>query len=252
MKSIDTLQLKRAVSNNTLNELQGDTFGGLPRYDNTTVFSPEALEQRTNEGRYAKVPVLLGTAEHEGDSVIPWTRRGINYTTSDILTLAGFHCPIAEEAKKLANQIPTYRYLYRGIFPSLQFYPWLRSYHGQDVTLLFGGPANNSNPNTDRNSTTDSTTATTSTNEQEAAIYLQSAFATFVKDPSRGLLEKFGWPLYSPNSTTNDTLIELFKDNKVGAEFTNPGEYDRACGNIPFLSPEEFSKRPPPCDPCFD
>lgn len=55
MKSIDTIRLKRAVSNNTLNELGGPTIGGFPRFDNTTLFSPEALEQRVREGRYAKV-----------------------------------------------------------------------------------------------------------------------------------------------------------------------------------------------------
>lgn len=55
MKSIDTIRLKRAISNNTLNELGGSTYGGAPRIDNLTVLSPEALRQRVAEGKVAKV-----------------------------------------------------------------------------------------------------------------------------------------------------------------------------------------------------
>lgn len=130
------------------------------------------------------------TADHH-DCDVDWCHFIKTYARDQYLTAYS----------TFANQIPTYRYLYRGIF--LQIYPWLRSWHGEDVTLLFGGPADGSNPNPNRTSASNSTTSTSTANEQEAIIYLQSAFATFVKDPSLGLREKFGWPLYSSNCTQN-------------------------------------------------
>lgn len=171
--------------------------------------------------------------------------------------------------------MPTYRYRYRAIFPLLQAYPWLRSYHGADVFILFGHTFTTSSNNTGEYFfipfPSDSL-------EHQASISLQSAFATFITDPSKGLLDQLEWPLYSPNckrythtpptprrlfilsgldqipnekidcvTATTKTLIETFKDNQIGVEFTDSRWYDKVCENIPiFTGEEELTRRPPP------
>ncbi len=77
---------------------------------------------------------------------------------------------------------PTWRYLFRGIFPSYRFYPWLRAYHAQDLLLLQGVRPSAERPLRPA--------------ELAAAAYLQNAVAAFVLDPHAGLSE-FGWPCYN-------------------------------------------------------
>ncbi|KAI9777659.1 MAG: hypothetical protein M1816_004616 [Peltula sp. TS41687] len=250
MKTIDPRRLKGAISNTTLNEPGTPTTGGSPRYDEVTVFSPEVRQQRLAAGRIAKVPVLMGTTEHEGDYIAPWTSRGVNRTLSDIITLDLYHCTVAGEANTTSLiGIPTYRYRYRGIFPLLQPYRWLRSYHGSEVLILFGHTFTLSNRYS--NGEYSFTPFPANSLEHQAMLYLQRAFIAFIKDPLRGVQDELHWPLYNANSNTN-TLIEIFKDNKIGAELSNPSDYDKPCANPPPFNPADLLIRPPPCDPCFD
>ncbi len=82
--------------------------------------------------------------------------------------------------------VRTWRYLFRGIFPSYRLYEWLRAYHAQDAFLFWGyRPRGIDVP--------------LRPVERAAMAYLQNAWAAFVVDPVDGLTE-FGWPRYQANS----------------------------------------------------
>lgn len=65
----------------------------------------------------------------------------------------------------------------------------------------------------------------------------QDVFATFIRDPARGIERKHHWPMFEPNSTT---LVELFRNNSATASLVDPGKYDDICKNPPRIPWEEF------------
>ncbi|KAF8534999.1 Alpha/Beta hydrolase protein [Trichophaea hybrida] len=88
-----------AVSPRLLNGL-GDGSGGVPGVDNVTAFSPEEVVKRGLAGKFARLPTLIGTNNHEADILVPYSpRTGINYTLSDFVTSLLFTCYTATQSR---------------------------------------------------------------------------------------------------------------------------------------------------------
>lgn len=59
MQEIDSLRLKRAISNVTFAEQGLDVRGGTAFHDNVTAFPPEVLQQRAQEGQFAQIVCIV-------------------------------------------------------------------------------------------------------------------------------------------------------------------------------------------------
>ena len=140
-------------------------------------------------------PTLIGSNQHEGDSLIPFSaQKGINYTLSDIVTKTNFTCPSALQALYRAkNGVPVYRYRYMPRWPTATPFKWLRSaFHGSEL-ILWG--------------TWDSFGFKPSRKEREATRYLMKAWVAFAKDPEHGL-QKLGWERYNPKGMFYASRVE--------------------------------------------
>ena len=150
------------------------------------------------------------------------------------------------------NDVPTWRYRYMGVFPEVTPYQWLGSYHESkycikswrsidlhkslgDVALLMG--TYNTINNTRSPSPGQTTTAA-------ASRYYQQLFGTFIRNPTTGLQDVYGWPTFNPN---RKTLVQLFDKNTVGAQLISPHHYDDICSHPPSLSWEAVAAPPPSC-----
>ncbi|CAG7854443.1 Inosine-5'-monophosphate dehydrogenase {ECO:0000255/HAMAP-Rule:MF_03156} Short=IMP dehydrogenase {ECO:0000255/HAMAP-Rule:MF_03156}; Short=IMPD {ECO:0000255/HAMAP-Rule:MF_03156}; Short=IMPDH {ECO:0000255/HAMAP-Rule:MF_03156}; {ECO:0000255/HAMAP-Rule:MF_03156} [Serendipita indica DSM 11827] len=70
-----------------------NTLGIAPFVDNTTLFSKSEYKSRGRAGKFAKIPLLTGTTDNEGDIlVVDRTTNTLNETLSDLLTLSVFRC----------------------------------------------------------------------------------------------------------------------------------------------------------------
>ncbi|OAA52748.1 carboxylesterase family protein [Beauveria brongniartii RCEF 3172] len=220
MRDIDADRLHRAVSNKTLNEFASPA-GGSPMVDNEILFTPQEYHVRGREGRFARVPTLLGVTDSEGDSVLNWSVEcGVNKTVSAIISASLLNCNVALESQhRHLNNVPTWRYRYMGVFPEVTPYSWLGSYHQADVALLMG-----------TYSTINNTTLHPKSTTAAASRHLQRLFGTFVRDPANGLRKEYGWPVYDPSLKS---LMELFRNNTVSAVLQEPALYDEICQNPP-------------------
>lgn len=184
-----------------------------PTVDDTVVFS------NYTTATPAKVPVLIGNTNYEaGYFRTTFALSGITLPDSfwDAFNLQEFTCPTGIRANvSWAADIPIWRYRYFGVFPNLALSSEAGTWHAAEVPMLF-----NFIPKTPA-----------STPEQtEIASYMRGAWATFAKDPQKGLLTyEDGWPMYDP---TKDTLIRLAFENKTGTNVASPYMYDGYC---PFV-----------------
>ncbi|KAF5861087.1 hypothetical protein ETB97_000598 [Aspergillus alliaceus] len=228
MKLVPAKDLHNALSNVTLNPF--GTTGGAPMVDNITLHSAEEHVRLGSTGSFAKVPVLMGVTDNEGDGALNWSNKGINKTLSNILTTTYFNCPMAQEALfRTKHQVPVWRYRYMAVFPTVTFFPWLGSYHQADIALALGS-YRHLKPHKEPQ-----------WNEVAASDYLQAAWAAFIESPSDGLSRKMGWPLYNPN---NATLVELFANNSPSARFRDPAHFDTVCSNPPAIPSDIWSQDP--------
>lgn len=74
-----------------------------------------------------------------------------------------------------------------GVFDNSQLGPGTGAYHSSDVAMVFGATEMNTNNIKD------------SPEEAKLATDTMKAWATFAKDPQKGLIS-LGWPMYDANS----------------------------------------------------
>ncbi|PVF98773.1 alpha/beta-hydrolase [Serendipita vermifera] len=193
-------------------------LGITPYADNQTVFLTETYRSRGSLGKFAKVPVLLGTTNNEGDLFSYTSATSINETLSDQITAILFTCPESQQATYfLSAGVPAYRYRYMPVFPSVS-QPPLRAFHASDLPILFDhvedGMLTHISP-------TDV--------EIAATKYMQKAWAAFITNPTSGL-KSLGWPLYK-GTNGGKTLVELFPDNTVQSPILleTPTKFETLC-----------------------
>lgn len=198
------------------------TFAPVP--DGITYF--DDTNERSAAGEFLKVPLLVGSNAQEGDIFVVSLEvlelggsiPGLTQEGSADITELLFTCPASiTAAGRVAAQVPTYRYHYEAVFPDLtNNRPDLAAYHSSEIPIVFGT----------YNSST--FTAANPASEVEIALsqYVQSAWVAFARDPVNGLAN-FGWPLYSPNTTSIARLGSA--DNQTGVVFGSSGEFDVGC-----------------------
>ncbi|CAN9423948.1 unnamed protein product [Alternaria alternata] len=193
-----------------------------PTVDNITVF--EDYQQLSSDGCFAKIPLLVGNADHEDGwyRISGWAAK-LNFTNAqwDLFTQRGFTCPTSLSAAYRAQyDVPTWRYRYHGDWDNLRLYngsaglgsQGSAAYHGSDLGLVFCTAQDISGlPN--------------SAAENQYTKYVQGAWGAFARDSQKGLTE-YGWPLYNSG---NATLVELAYNNDPTPKFVNPKIYDASC-----------------------
>lgn len=175
--------------------------------DNKTVFADYA--SLSDNGSFAKIPYLAGNVDYEAGfyKLAAWaTNKTLRNAQWDNFNLAGFTCPTGTEtANRAKYNVPTWRYRYFGDWHNLRLYPGSRAYHGTEITMIFGTAEDVSGiPN--------------SAAETEVSRYMMKAWASFARDPARGL-EEIGWPKYEPGKKT---LARLAYDNMTSPSFVDP------------------------------
>ncbi|KAG9125495.1 hypothetical protein FRC07_007347 [Ceratobasidium sp. 392] len=177
--------LNEIVANGTA---RGWNFAPVP--DGRLVFSN--YTERMLSGKMSKVPTLISSLENEATGLVPFDPRGINQTLADQILVNTFVCPTSKSAGLRSQvNVPTYRVRYGGNFTNISPYPFLGTYHGAELPMLFGGAAPQFGG---RSATSD---------EVETAKLMQSYLVAFASDPLNGL-SKMGWPLYKPG---NDSIV---------------------------------------------
>ncbi|KAG8821374.1 hypothetical protein FRC19_007875 [Serendipita sp. 401] len=189
-------------------------LGFSPLVDNQTVFTVSESKSRGRAGRFAKVPLLTGTTDNEGDIfVLDRATNTLNVTLSDLFTVSLFRCYDSWQSSfSLSAGLPIYRYRYMAQFPSLSPPP-LRAFHASDQIVLFGDMPTEP--------------------ERSAMVYLQKAWSTFIVDPTNGLKSQLGWPLYK--GYQGNTLVDVFKNNSVlehPIQTENPTVFDSGCAAL--------------------
>jgi cholinesterase len=79
--------------------------------------------------------------------------------------------------------LTSFRYRYHGVFPNQVLTPKSGAYHSSEIPLIFG---------------TSTDTGEDTAEEVKLAKNMQYAWATFAKDPDKGL-SRLGWPVYQQN-----------------------------------------------------
>ncbi|OBT56470.1 hypothetical protein VE04_02953 [Pseudogymnoascus sp. 24MN13] len=189
----------------------------FPNNDGKTVFSDYYELART--GKFIKVPLLIGntddeTAYHRIMADVFAPSYGYGQTNYDNERRNYFTCPASERARHTADLgVPTWRYGYFGDFKDarLTTAAHARAYHGSDVLLIFGTELV---PGVKQDA-----------DELKLAKYARGALAAFARNPKTGL-KTYGWPQYNPKTKS---LVQLGKDNKVGAFAVTPAAFDTGC-----------------------
>lgn len=176
--------------------------------DNQTRFSNYSdLEAR---GLFARAPIIYSSCNNEGASLVAYNPAGINQTAADILTLELATCPGGTATAARAHYgVPVWRVRYFGVWPNLNPLPWLGAYHSSDIPMIFG-TSDLRGPDTEP--------------EKVMSKYYQTAWATFAKNPTHGLIN-YGWPTYDSEAKT---LVEL-GFNGTAAVFSEGVTFDAAC-----------------------
>ncbi|KAG8679831.1 hypothetical protein FRC09_018681, partial [Ceratobasidium sp. 395] len=136
MRSVPaTTLLKEIVANGTA---RGWNFAPVP--DEKLIFS-----NYTNlilNGNMTRVPTLISSLENEATGLVPFDPKGINQTLANEMLINTFVCPTSKNAGLRAQAgIPTYRVRYGGNFTNISPYPFLGTYHGAELPMIFGGAA---------------------------------------------------------------------------------------------------------------
>ncbi|KAH7419339.1 Alpha/Beta hydrolase protein [Cadophora sp. MPI-SDFR-AT-0126] len=179
-----------------------------PTEDEVVVFSN--YRSRTP----AKVPMLIGNNDYEGGLFrTQFALNNLFYSDNfwTAFNLQAFTCPTGIRANlSIANDIPTWRYRYMGVFPNLAVSSEAGTWHAAELPMLFN---------------TAPSTPPATAEQVSIGNYMRGAWAAFAKDPQAGLTN-YGWPLYN---NSQDSLVRLGFENKTGPNLINPYRYDADC-----------------------
>lgn len=196
-----------------------------PTIDDELVFSD--YEARARNGSFARIPYLLGNTDFEsGWYKLSAYAAKVNLSEPQwgLFNQRAFTCPTGAQARYRTQQlVPTWRYRYHGEWDNLRLYNSTDglgprgsgAYHGSDVEMVFG---------------TGRDVSLVQNSEQEDAVsaYMMGAWASFARDPARGLLDR-GWPRYDP---AGDTLVQLALNGGSEVRFADPGVFDGPCPEV--------------------
>ncbi|OAX81978.1 hypothetical protein ACJ72_03681, partial [Emergomyces africanus] len=157
-----------------------------PTIDDKIVFSD--YEALSGQGKFAKLPVLVGTANYEAGyyRVSAFAAKiSLSDEQWNLFNLAGFTCPGDRMAYHRAKYgVPVWRYRYYGEWPNTIIYPGSGAYHGTDVAQVFGTAK-------DASGGVENTSA-----ERKVSLSMMHAWAIFAGNPRNGL-DRLGWPKYN-------------------------------------------------------
>lgn len=204
------------------------TIGFQPAADGFSVFSAAEYSSRTARGQFSKLPVLIGSNDHETGLFESLSALGATPANpapppsfwigvdNDV-----FVCPASARANVSVQQgVSTFRYRYFGVFPDTAFSGTSGAWHGSELLTLSGVvPPEGMGP-------TGAVPAVTP-QQQEIMKYMRGAWAAFIKDPKQGLVS-YGWPPYNP---TAQTVVRIGFNNETGTNLVSPGSLDGVCKN---------------------
>jgi len=180
----------------------------VPTVDDTVVFA------NYTGRKAADVPMLIGNNDYEGGLWRTTFALGGTFFPDkfwNAFNLQAFTCPTGIRANaSLAQGVPTWRYRYFGTWTNLAISSNAGTYHSAEIAMLFNTqPANSSMAQT------------------TFGKYIRGAWATFAKDPKKGLTTYGeGWPTWDP---TKDTLVRLAFEEKSGVNLAKGYQYDGWC-----------------------
>lgn len=198
------------------------TIGFQPSADNISVFTTDEYALRVASGRFSKLPILIGSNDHETGLFESLSKLGASNSTPAIpasfwvgVDNDVFVCPSSVRANEsVASGVRTFRYRYFGVFPDTAFSATSGAWHGSEILALTGvvPPAGNGVP-------------AVTTQQLEVFKYMRGAWAAFIRDPQQGLVS-YGWPAYDPNA---QTVVRLAVSNATGTNVASPGLFDSVC-----------------------
>ncbi|KAJ4396891.1 hypothetical protein N0V93_001113 [Gnomoniopsis smithogilvyi] len=205
------------------------TIGFQPAADNISVFTD--YPALTATGKFSKVPILIGSNDHETGLFESLSKLMATNTTASLppsfwvgVDNSVFVCPSSARANVSVQQgVTTFRYRYFGVFPDTAFSATSGAWHSSEILQLSGVvPAANA-------------MGVPAVTQQELAIqkYMRGAWAAFIKDPKQGLVT-YGWPAYQP---TLPTVVRLGINNATGPNVASAAMFDGVCNNTVAVSP---------------
>jgi cholinesterase len=171
---------------------------------------PADISAASAAGNFIKVPLLVGHNDHEsglteaimqgvggknpfaaaegsssgGGMTGPLPKGMTPATMRD--SMMGCGSGRAAEAR-IKQNVPAWRYRYMGVFNNTSVGPASGAYHSGEIPIVFGTTELRPNVNKD------------TPDEAEVVKSTMHAWASFAKDPTKGLLN-LGWPIYDPAS----------------------------------------------------
>jgi carboxylesterase type B len=177
-----------------------------PQVDNRTVFTTQEYLGRQQSGRYARLPMLVGSNNDEGTIL---TRLYPASLTAADITKQFYTCISALQAQVRTNDsVPVWQYRYLGFWPqNINAVGSIGVFHSSELPLVFGNFQNLPNVTSE---------------QRNLSRTMQAGWSAFARDPQRGLTE-YGWPVYN---TTGKSLIQL---TNAGAVFNASNAYNSGC-----------------------
>ncbi|KAL6247783.1 hypothetical protein RBB50_005131 [Rhinocladiella similis] len=186
--------------------------------DNLTIFADYFA--RAEAGKIARRPAMISNTANEGSSLVPWPINNITdgpwqppITAFDI---EGMCSSLNSTMYRTRLGVPVFRFLYAGVFPNLNHYKWLGSYHASDITMAFG---------TYRIL---DIIANTTTFQVEVSRSLQDHVLAFAMDPYHGPQKMMGWMPMNASEPHGGDMISFGADGKV-VQHIDGDEVDGAC-----------------------
>jgi acetylcholinesterase len=187
--------------------------------DDLTVFNDYV--KRAEAGKMARVPVIISATANEASPVLSWPppESGPDQSVITALNVAVMVCPafnMTVYRNRMGKDVPVFRLQHAGVFPNLNYYPWLGAYHASDIPITFGTYHHLDH------------IANTTQFEIDVSISMQDHIFAFVKDPYNGPQEMLGWQPMNTSEPNGGDLIRFGSKGRV-AQHVNGIEVDGVC-----------------------